>query len=193
MWFRIELNKDRSVKSCDEVESSVKDGRSVYYIEAPTKELAIKALAARWDRKQERARARYLAKVDLRWTTGKCVNCDNAARSKALVCDACYAKHSERRRQRLAGVKLTRLPAATTPEEKAASVIKARESSRATQRERNRRYWRRHRRDMKLVTLQRALEAFDSMSSTAFKSWLLEEIHAASIKPSLKAFLRRAA
>lgn len=68
MWFRVEVHKDGSVKSCDQVDGSLKNGLHVVYVEADSsEEAAVKAksyvenIRARWLRAGEKRKARIAA------------------------------------------------------------------------------------------------------------------------------------
>jgi hypothetical protein len=54
MWFRVEINSDGSVKSCDFVEGVNIDTRHVFYVEADTKEGALACAAAKYRARLER-------------------------------------------------------------------------------------------------------------------------------------------
>lgn len=73
MWYRIELNKDQSVRSCEEVSCSLSgSGRTIHYVEADSKEMAIAVLVSTHLRRVKRSRDRHLDRV----ARGLCTCCE---------------------------------------------------------------------------------------------------------------------
>lgn len=171
MWFRIELNKDRSVRSCVEVETSTTDGRGVYYIEANTKAEAIQALSSRWERRAEYRRAYLQDRARDRLERGLCAGCDNPRKPTSSLCAACTEKKAARLRDLRNGAASTRAKRAESTEEKAAAMLRETERRTAAQRLQPS-----HRIKYRLLAFQNCLDAFDSMTPRAFRTWLQERV-----------------
>jgi hypothetical protein len=176
MWFRIELNKDRSVRTCVEVEGSIATrGGSVHYVEADTKEQAIRLLAARYDRRAELVNANKRKRKAAYATAGLCRECGAARAPGKSRC----AKHLELRRlgkQRIRRGE-TRPVVRLSPAEKAAAVERQRAQVRDGVKKTYAKYgsganYHRFR------TLVKVLEAFDGMTPGNFRMWLVQQIEA---------------
>lgn len=76
MWFRIETEKDGTIRRCEMVDQSFRDGNNVYYIEAASKEGAISELG-----KLVRARKK----------AGTCLDCGARRQPGSKLCK----KHKE--------------------------------------------------------------------------------------------------
>jgi hypothetical protein len=125
MWFRIELNKDRSVRSCVEVETSFKNGRSVYYIEADSKEKALQVLVRKYQERIDRSRA-YANKryADFK-AMGICPGgCNEPAPEGRVFCRRCQDDAEVKRKQRVTGQRVS-TARAETQKEKAAAQLRA--------------------------------------------------------------------
>lgn len=172
MWFRIELNKDRSVKSCVEVESSLKDGRSVHYIEADSKAEALRILAARYDSYLAREKARHLSLRLSRSRQGMCIDCGREPQirpgDKGSRCQICIDRMKANRFAKGPRIK------ATTDEEKAQKQI----SNDA----RRRREGARYRRRMRANLLRAVLSNFDTMRASEFRAWLISQLDEAALR-----------
>lgn len=126
MWYRIELNKDRSVRSCVEVSGSLNEGRSIHYIEADSKESAIAILAKKYEVRRKdmyTAKAKWLAKTR---ESGSCVVCaaPRGEDGTDTYCRKCLARKKGRRRAVAAGA--PRLTTRNDTAEKKAIALAAR-------------------------------------------------------------------
>ncbi len=169
MWYRIELNKDRSVRTCVEVECSLNEGRSVHYVEADSKAAAIAILAARYEellRRHRRAGKKY---ADRKLSEGACLGCggERGGTHSRTLCIACLAKARERgaKRRRGEGARVLRKHA--TPEEKAAVFAEAQEKARVRA---SKGYYIRKRNDF-----SEALQMLDR-DPVALRAWLVAKI-----------------
>jgi hypothetical protein len=169
MWFRIELHKDGSVATCDEVEGSFKDTRTVHYVEADSKAQAINALAARWERLREENRKRQAQRYADRRASGRCYQCGDD--SDGYLCSRCAARKNEARR---ACVEASR-KRGSAPKADRASPAALKAAAYNVERKR----W--AEKQLKAggsrgATLRAVLRRFDEMPPRAFRAWLALEI-----------------
>lgn len=161
MWYRIELNKDRSVKTCVEVEGSFKNSGTVHYVEAESKTAAIKWLAEAYVRTLARKKkARDLLRTG-RTARNECPQCGAAlpVGCRNYTCRTCIQRAKTNRTK---GSKpRTRI---TTPEAAANQYLASRKV--------------RCDPDLtgRLYRYQEILKQFQGLSQAAFLSWLLEKI-----------------
>jgi hypothetical protein len=182
VWYRIELNKDRSVKSCTEVESSLNDGRGVHYIEANSKTEAIQVLAKRY--KEIRAKKdEYCADWrQSKYDAGLCGrNCGRQRKATSSLCQECTNSQTLRQKQLADGAPSKRLPPAKTDHQRAARLLAEQERNR--QRTRSMASSGLLARHKILIQVQ---ASFDSMKASDFRVWLGEKIldYEARIKKS---------
>jgi hypothetical protein len=179
MWYRIELNKDRSVRTCVEVSGSINEGRSVHYIEADSKESAILILTSRYEIRMATGRISSLKTHHARKALGLCVSCPKPAGGPGGTATMC-ADHAARGRIRRAEVKAGRKLRARhdTPEARAAAQLLVQEK------EKERRGGTPELRKIRVEKaagythrrhLREALEAFDR-DPTSFRGWLVAKI-----------------
>lgn len=110
MIFRVQFRKDGAVATCAEVESSVKDGERVFYVDAINKTEAIKKARALWvglDKKRQAA-----------IKSGVCRYCRKEPVINKNMCAMCQAKSNDSQRE------LKRLR--SLPPDIAAPLLKAR-------------------------------------------------------------------
>ncbi len=137
------------------VEGSKEEGRAVYYVEADSKEQAIRTLAARYDRNRILSQARKVRYAAERFAAGLCVGCGKRAHRPDLrTCETC--KNSSK------GGAAKR---AKTPEEKAAREAKRLKYTRDWHAKGGRR----------LSVLREVLRSYEA-DPKQFKSWLIFEI-----------------
>lgn len=123
MIYRIEIRKDGSVVSCTEVESALKDGGRIFYIDAASKIIAIDKARLSFVKWQEKARQARLARDAL----GLCRRCGEPGQN-TLLCATCQAKSRATTREVRSIEKL--------PVEEAAAAIAARRERIKTERKR---------------------------------------------------------
>lgn len=168
MWFRIELNKDHSVRSCVEVSGSLYEGRSVHYVEAATKELAIALLARDYERQLVKKRAIGKRRTRRLMSAGLCLKCelpvgdDRSGKSYCASCQKLCTANTKRWRHDGPMAK----PRVHSDEEKADIRLKSLA------------HWSKPRRHQAAQArlLGRVLAAFQSLPADDFKKWLQEEI-----------------
>lgn len=172
MWYRIELNKDRSVRTCVEVECSLNEGRSVHFVEADSKASAIAILAARWDRRTAGNRQALARRRERLKKEGLCRDCGSPRNPGKSRCDACSQKANNTQWLGRNGQPSTR-PRHTTPEAKAEALVRARErEARASTKNVETKYYR----QQQIRQYQKCLDAFDRMTPSCFRAWLLAQI-----------------
>jgi len=83
MIYRVEIRKDGAVASCNVVESALRNGGRIYYVEAPSKERAIDLV--------KKAFARLAAKADRRLAEdpGLCRQCMKRQTNGKSLCPVC--------------------------------------------------------------------------------------------------------
>lgn len=155
MWYRVELRKDGAVASCTEVEALIPEkGGRIYYIEADSKEHALKLGLARYQEYLFKQRTRKTEQRRERATVGLCRECggpvDPDPRNKRKFrCSACSKRaynirigFEEKGKQ---GVLSDRAKTARQP-------------------------------DVYLAALKHVRAAFYRMTARAFREWLISEI-----------------
>lgn len=177
MWYRIELNKDGSIRSCAEVEACATEGRNVRYVEADSRKDAL-VLVAAWWRRAETMRRNNQARITDCKKRGICVHCRSRPAEGDWRCGVCRQAQrdsADRSRRRARGEDIPRLVShAKTDEARAASVLRDRET-------RARRLVRQYSRDWRMGgnlairTLSRVLASYDS-NPDGFRAWLVSEI-----------------
>lgn len=186
MWYRIELNKDRSVRSCVEVSGSIKEGRSIHYIEADSKESAIAILARAYEKRLARSREHVRVRTAASAAKSLCVQCGCKIKSQTRVggarCKKCKKYQVAQHRLRKAGLGRSR-PRHKTDADRAASELKVRErgiqhSAEVTAQVNavglGRGVYNGLIRDRRRYT--ETLEAFETMTPSRFRGWLVAKI-----------------
>lgn len=111
MWFKVVLDKDGGVRSCDEVSDSFTESGSVVFVEADSKADAIAQAKERFRLRHRRAERH---RREERLERGLCSKCGRTERrAGATKCEACAAKaryHGAERYARLATGGPPRLP-----------------------------------------------------------------------------------
>ncbi len=188
MWYRIELNKDNSVSTCVEVEGSRTDeGKSVHFIEASSRQEAISTLLERYNSHKNRNNAKT---AKLRASRIAANLCDNCGKNEPIKfqrkCPICREIENRRKANRRAGI--FTFKRSTTDQEKAATQLRKQAA------DKRRRYTKA---DGKLTTRRVAyascLQAFDSMTTNAYRTWLVEQLKIAQDKELASAEKRSAA
>lgn len=100
MWYRIELNKDGSIASCEQVEGSLKGGRYVRFFEADSSAGAV-AMAALWWHQRTTTSARHARRRADMKAKGVCTTCMvNPAAVDLTECPECIAEKKRLREER---------------------------------------------------------------------------------------------
>jgi len=167
MWFRIETNKDGSIKSCAEVESSRNDGREIYYIEADSKTDALLIVGQRWRAARDKQMGRNREMRRLRGDNGLCVRCGGEPVPGCKKCAGCLEKRRIEYQRRGMGRANVRLEG----EGAIAAALRTRERDRRRAKNNPDAYT-----IGKLVELRKALGVFDSSTPRSFRTWLVERI-----------------
>lgn len=94
MWFRIELHKDGSVASAEQVDERLKDGRHVFYVESDSKEHACINALRQYEAYKERQRLGKQAARAKRAAAGGCTECGAPANGRRR-CEACLKRDRE--------------------------------------------------------------------------------------------------
>lgn len=177
MHFKAIANKDNSLASivqCDDTFTA--DGKRIYYIEADSKEMAVKKfvamMAAKLDKYNAQTRIRATARIEERKTNHKCQGCAVKMPKyyAAQSCAACLARKGKRQRERYAGAPLENTKS-RTPEEKAAVMVRRLENNRIYAKAVGD-----TRAGAKRVALASALAEFDRRTPAGFRRWLVNEI-----------------
>jgi hypothetical protein len=113
MFWRVELDKEGSIKSCDYVPEQGRNGGKVIYVEAETKALACAAAKSWYAGRQRRSREG----LERARAKGKCGSCKsrNARPGKASCQQCCDAAADQKKRKRQAVRAGTWQPRAPTP------------------------------------------------------------------------------
>jgi hypothetical protein len=169
-WYEILQNKDGSISSCKKVSTGLRDGKFVHYVQANSPEEAIKILLDRYQRRTARLRDHSTKLRATRRRQGVCVRCGKEPpKTTSTICEACTDRALKHRRNRDAGIRIN------SPKAKTDAERVDRECS-ATKRRRRRP------RDWQVATKRafvRCLEAFDQMTPSSFRTWLVEELNKA--------------
>lgn len=173
MWFRIETNKDGSVKSCVEVELSLSDGRRVAYVEADSKEEALQVFARRWVIRMEKSRSRGRARRRRYIAAGLCCYCGKEPARGGSGCSECRERRKANAAARRAGGPrlMSDRQSMTDGEKELKELEGRRERSRKHREGGLNPYW-----DGKLAFAREALGHFDATTPRSFRLWLKERI-----------------
>jgi|SRR6188508_316119 len=159
MFWKVEIDKEGSILSCETVASIGKNGSRVIYVEAETKVDACTNAKAWHEHKKAYMRTFTKERRDKRIRDGMCTGCGkNRAREGRRTCTTCANSQSARDKSGGAGRELL------TPEEAA-----RRQEAQSTD-------WRRRRGGSKGSTLRGVLHKFDEMNPDTFRLWLVGEI-----------------
>jgi predicted DNA-binding transcriptional regulator AlpA len=165
MWFRVELNADGSVVSCEHVESSgTENGGSVLYVEAQSPEEALRLAAAAYDVRMGKKRKQRA----LRILSGRCSACGKTNEDPFLLCAECRAKG--RRNKSKAHAPGRQRP--RTPTEKAERELEHQKKLAAKRSVLDALRMERARKS----TLLEVLKAFDDQTPGQFRAWLGAEL-----------------
>lgn len=171
MWYKIELNRDQSIKSCSEVDRSLVNGVTVLYIEASSKEEALRIVRERYDRKLKYDRERKRAKRAACAEEGVCSYCKNELEPDRLGKTRCLAC-----KERLSGNRLG-VRWAKTDKDKISRLKVERAAGRRNDRKRAGN-WLRCRRSV----LEEVHAALNTMTPSAFRFWLNSKLEEAREK-----------
>lgn len=186
MWYRIELNKDRSVRTCVEVSGSLNEGRSIHYIEADSKESAIAILAASYEKARSRNRRTSAKYAEAKKAKGECTVCrknKEPHRADNSVCQKCADKDAQRKLELKEGAAPKYHKRAKSLSDKAAAQERILEATRAARRKRTREL-RAAGTSLHAIrqchtqaqVYREALEAFETMTPSRFRGWLVAKI-----------------
>jgi hypothetical protein len=149
MWYKIVLNKDGSIASCEEAAQSLDQGRSVIFVEAESRRAAM--LAAK-----VRRNARKMAYDHKLTALGLCRDCRKPARAGKLRCVECSERKSRYDKERARG---TYVP--PTSEERSQRRIGRPKTS-----------------NERLILLYECRKVFDERGHREFRRWLQGQIDA---------------
>jgi hypothetical protein len=161
MFWRVELDKEGSLKSCDACAERGKNGQRVIYVEAEDKPSACTAAKQWWEKRKNynaelsRRRSKELA------SKGLCTSCGQRPLVNKWYCEQCRARSNERHSARRQG-------AAPPPQRPASTPEEARERWRESSRNHG---------GSRGYLLRRALKNFDALTPTEFRRWLVNEIN----------------
>lgn len=177
MWFKVTINKDGSVASCEQTDASYESGKTVRYVEADSREQAL-GIVAQWQRELENARTKnqkYHREIRAR---GICSGCrKRPAEKDRASCELCLAKHRKYARDYYHG---RRTPGLPPQEERVARYKAARDAKMQKMAQREGGSYQYARAVVRRDLLAEVLEKFDSMPATAFRAWLAAESEAAN-------------
>jgi 3'-phosphoadenosine 5'-phosphosulfate sulfotransferase (PAPS reductase)/FAD synthetase len=166
MWFKVELNGDGSVASCEPVESARQNGKTVVYIDALDKAEAMRL-----------AKKEYMLRYNAAYFQNKksqgcaaCTTADPAVGS--IYCEQCRERKRAQRTALDLRKKIEALPPSAPIKERKVAERKLKELNvkvKALAKKKGPR-------GAKLVTLMWVLREFDRRSGRGFRDWLVEAI-----------------
>jgi len=105
MFWRVEIDSEGSIKTCDLAESKGKNGARVIYVEAETKHQACSAAKLWHQRYTASKRERCRRYSDARLASGKCGACGKEPpKAGCKTCQACISKINARAKAAKAGL-----------------------------------------------------------------------------------------
>ena len=186
MWFKIVTNKDGSVASCEQVDVSKDNGKTVHYVEASNKSEAIELILSRYRDNAAKQRERDRARRDKLRSANLCARCGKNNRSDGMsICFECSEKDAARQRKQRQELKLGR-PKLWKKNESDDDRIKSQINRQKKDIEKARKkangsYI------IVRVAYARCLQAFDSMTPNAYRTWLSEQLKVAQDKENASA------
>jgi hypothetical protein len=173
MWFKVTINKDGSVASCENVGAALENGKTVRYVEADSSEAALKIVAA-WQRDREQRHVRERAKYQQMKASGLCLHCLKVPRVPDRVhCAACLEWHRAYARDRYHG----RIDTGLRPEaERAKAFGEARDRKLKKMRERPGGNYGFARAVTRRELLAEVLKNYDLLPPEEFRVWLSSEL-----------------
>lgn len=182
MWFRIELNKDNSIASCEATSGSRNEGRAVHYVEAESKGSAIALLLSRYASNNEARRKAARTRADALRAEGLCRRCGRNKCSLGLTtCTDCLAKRNARHAERAAGAPILDQRATSVNQKLAAQARRQQyDVSKAMRKAAGYLI-------MVRVAYARCLKSFDEMTPAVYRTWLAEALRLASEKEQASA------
>jgi hypothetical protein len=193
MWFKLTLSKEGAIESCEEVPAFDKSGREVRFVEAES-EAGARAIVLAWQREQAQLKVRRKRTYDAVKASGFCAFCKKVPRLEGKVsCEGCTEKHRQYARDRYHGrIK----PREVAPDaERVSNFEKKRAERIALQTERHGSSYGFAKKVARRDVLAEVRVQFESLTVTAFRSWLIDEHEKAVAErpPSKQAEWRRAA
>ncbi len=177
MWFRIVTNRDGSIASCEQVDSSLSNGRQTFYIEADTRAAAIKVLLDRYERNNKLRRDAAAERVSKARRDGLCSHCCKRPRGAGLsYCSQCLEAKRARRAELKAGAPKLSLAASTQEQKLRAQAKRAQKDNAKASKKANGHFI------MVRVAYARCLNALDTMTPSNYRAWLVEQLRAAQEK-----------
>lgn len=159
MFWRVEIDNEGGIFSCDAADAMGRNGRRVIYVEAETKVEACSRAKSWHEHKKDYMRTLSKERRERRIRDGLCVQCGKArSREGRRTCTGCANNQSARDKAGPAGRE------ALTPEE---AMRRQQEQSKS---------WHKRRGGSKGTTLRTVLRQFDQLNGDDFRHWLVAEI-----------------
>lgn len=165
MWFKVRINNDGSVNSCEEVEIARQNGQTVIYVDAADKVSAIRVALLEWHQIYSKQRRVAAQAVDL------CHRCCIRPRLAFVkACAECHADDQRNNKIRKLRKELSEAPAGERKDIQR-KIDGLRKTKPVVARGRS-----------ELAILTMVLRQCDEMTATAFRFWLVERIQHLSRK-----------
>jgi hypothetical protein len=105
MFWRVELDKEGAILSCDLAEEKGKRGGRIIYVEAETKAQACSEAKAWHQNLKAKKRERVRKYATARMAIGKCIACGKASpKPGCKTCQACITRINAKQRDRRMGI-----------------------------------------------------------------------------------------
>ena len=163
LWWRVELDREGSIKSCEQVEYASTPGRLVRFVQANAKDLACAAAKAWYAKRLAGYKKNSATRRESRKREGKCIRCSRPKqpeRLSALLCVRCCQLAAEAEKLRAQSPR----PLKTAAEQHQIFLESMARS--------------RRKRVYANISLVGLLERFDAAGPEAFRAWLVERIEA---------------
>jgi hypothetical protein len=178
MWFKVTINKDGSVASCEQVAASLENGKTIRYVEADSAELALQWVN-RWQRSLHLARERSARYKQEAMAAGMCVTCKRVpAKEGKVSCEACLGDQRQYARDRRLDL---REPRGQFSQEEKLRIYQER-LARGLKKQKNRgaNTYAYAQQVTRRDTLCEVLTKFDACNAVVFRAWLEAEMNAAT-------------
>jgi hypothetical protein len=163
VWWRVELDKDGSIKTCDAVEASQKGSTYLRFVEAETKAHACTTVKKWYETKKRNAAVQSARAYASRKAAGTCLMCTQPKAPGRAMCELHLRVHREAEQRRRNGDTSHARPHVPPAIQLAA------------ERERGR-VWARAHGGSEGRMMRRCLKQFDALGPEAFRAWLVSEI-----------------
>ncbi len=178
LWWRVELDRDGSIKTCSEIEYASTPERYVRFIQASTRVEACSVAKEWWARRSSRSSACSQARrLELK-VAGRCTRCRERPLCNATHCVRCRDIVNRRNRDLRAGAER---------EKKALDPVEAQARERAS----HLKFRESHPERYATLRFVAALKKFDELGPQKFREWLVERIE--SVKTSVAQSVPQAA